>query len=100
MTLHSWFEQECGSERGCIERDETTGKPFWRNQLSDRRWAMADRETGARKRLAKLMARYPSLLAYVQTDPRGAALYVLRADLVESGEDIEQVYSSRGVAVY
>ncbi len=39
---------------------------------------MPDREKGARKRLAAIMARYPGFAAYVQTDPRGASLYVLR----------------------
>jgi hypothetical protein len=31
MTLHRWFEMECGDGRGCIERDETTNKPYWLN---------------------------------------------------------------------
>jgi hypothetical protein len=26
MTLHRWHELECGTDNGCIERDETTGK--------------------------------------------------------------------------
>ena len=44
-----------------------------------RRYPIADRETGARKRLAVIMARYPHLTAYVQGDPRGCALYILTA---------------------
>jgi hypothetical protein len=27
MTLNRWFELECGTDAGAIERDETTGKP-------------------------------------------------------------------------
>ena len=27
MTLHHWHEMECGTDNGCIERDETTNKP-------------------------------------------------------------------------
>ena len=38
-----------------------------------------DRERGALKRLAKIMApRYPQLKSYVQGDPRGASLYIMR----------------------
>ena len=36
-----------------------------------------DRERGAQKRLAKIMARYPGSIAYVQGDPRGASLYII-----------------------
>ena len=100
MTLHNWHEQECGSDNGVIERDETTGKPFWRavHGLS-RRFPIPDRETGAKKRLAKIMAAYPALTAYIQTDPRGASLYILRADDIPAGASIDSCYS-RGIAVY
>ena len=36
------------------------------------RWSIPDRERGAIRRLDKLMARYPGLRYYLQTDPRGA----------------------------
>lgn len=39
---------------------------------------LADRERGALKRLAKIMARYPGFSSYVQGDPRGCALYIMR----------------------
>jgi hypothetical protein len=39
-----------------------------------------DRERGAQKRLAMIMAKYPGWQAYVQGDPRGASLYI-RADV-------------------
>jgi len=29
MTLRRWFELECGTDTGAIERDEKTGKPAW-----------------------------------------------------------------------
>jgi len=110
MTLQRWFEYECGTEneRGtsfCIERDEKTEKPFMRvqymagNQWIDRRSPVADRESGARKRLAKIMAQHAHLVAYVQTDCRGCALYILRQQDVKPGENIDQIYN-RGVAVY
>lgn len=99
MTLHRWHELECGSEHGAIERDEATGKPYWRSASGHSRSSTPDREKGALARLAKVMARYPSLKSYVQTDPRGAALYILRPGDVPDGEDVSAYYS-RGVAVH
>lgn len=147
MTLHRWHELECGTDRGAIERDESTGNPYFVRQgnygwsvwcLADdgagktrasrktfptkdaaieymltvapsrepeirqvlyRRFPVPDRETGALKRLAAIMARYPQLSAYVQGDPRGAALYILRpGDVPEGGQ--ADAYYSRGIAVY
>lgn len=99
MTLHRWHEMECGTDNGCVERDETTGKTYWLNSMSGRRSPIADRETGALKRLAKIMAGYPNLASYVQGDPRGASLYILRESDVPAGEDPDSYYS-RGLAVY
>lgn len=98
MTLRRWFERECGIDGGCIERDDTTDKPFWLNSDTMRRWPIADRETGARKRLAAIMAKYPELTAYVQGDPRGCSLYVLTADQLSSEHDIDSTYT-RGIAI-
>ena len=56
-------------------------------------------ERGAQKRLAKIMARYPGYQAYVQGDPRGAALYILRPGDVPEGADVASCYN-RGIAVY
>ena len=98
MTLHAWDEAECGNDRGCIERDEETGKPYWTSAMSDRRWKIADRERGALKRLQAIMVRYPDMTAYHQSDCRGAALYIVRnADLPE-GCNIDSYYSI-GIAV-
>jgi hypothetical protein len=113
MTLHRWHELECGVEGYMpqstlsVERDgdEPDSKPFLRIQYPtrtgyvDRRWPCPDRETGARKRLAKIMTRYPHLKAYVQGDPRGASLYLLRPGDVPEGEDVSAYYS-RGLSVY
>ena len=99
MTLHRWHEMVCGTDRGAIERDETTGRPYWLNSMTGLRSPVADRETVARKRLASITAHYPALSAYVQGDPRGAALYVLRPDDVPAGEEAAAYYS-RGIAVY
>jgi hypothetical protein len=99
MTLHRWHELECGMDNGAIERDEETGRTYWLNSMSGKRYPTADRETGALKRLAVIMARYPGLSAYVQGDPRGAALYILRQGDVPEGKDADAYYS-RGIAVY
>lgn len=99
MTLHAWHEGECGNDYGCIERDEETGKAYTRHSYSGKRYPIADRETGALKRLAKLMAKYPTLSYYVQGDPRGASLYILRPGDIPEGKDVAAYYN-RGIAVY
>lgn len=122
MTLHRWYELECGdgNDHGSwsIERVEEG----WENENSVEREAknysqpylvhhshqapyrvtrhrIPDREKGAHKRLAKIMERYPTLRAYLQTDPRGSSLYILRPNDVPPGADVESCYN-RGVAVY
>ena len=99
MTLRRWHELECGVEGGYVARHEKTGKPFMVNPNNDRRYPTPDRETGALKRLAKIMSAYPTLTAYVQGDPRGAALYILRPGDVPAGEKADSFYSN-GIAVY
>ena len=90
MTLHSWAERECGTDYGCIERDEQTGKTYWLNSTTMRRFPIADRESGALRRVAAV-CKANSAHFYHQTDPRGAALYVAREPLTN------QNYSSVGV---
>jgi hypothetical protein len=99
MQLHRWHELECGVEYGGVERDETTGKCTWYDSRTGRRTPTADRETPALNRLKTIMGRYPTLGYYVQGDPRGAALYILRPSDVPAGESADAYYS-RGVAVY
>lgn len=99
MTLHRWHELECGDDYGCIERDEITGKAYWLNANTGRRSVIADREKGALRRLAAIMASYPELTSYVQGDPRGASLFVLRPGDVTEGKNAECYYSN-GIAVY
>lgn len=108
MTLRRWHDYECGTGEGqtqySIERDEN-GRPFMRVQRStrtgyiDQRWPVPDRERGALKRLASIMARYPALTPYVQGDPRGCALHLLRPGDVPPGGD-PSAYYSRGIPVY
>jgi hypothetical protein len=120
MTLHRWHELECGDgnahaswcltrgyKRGKSEslgfRYDDAGKPFIETHRHSENVArytpVADRERGALKRLGKIMAGYPGMTAYVQGDPRGAALYILRPGDVPEGADVESCYN-RGVAVY
>lgn len=115
MQLHSWHERECGTDNGCIERDETTGKAYWLVSHSMRRYPIRDMERGALRRLNYITkarnCRQPfatedgkiiwphSVSAYVQTDPRGAALYIIRPQDVPEGASVESFYS-RGICVY
>ena len=99
LTLHRWHELECGTEDQAVERDETTGRTYAVNTRTGRRYPTPDRETGALKRLAVLAAQFPALILYVQGDPRGAALYVVRRSDVPEGGNVAAYYS-RGVAVY
>ena len=106
MTLQRWFEKECGDSNDynswAIERDEQTDKPFMvvhpHSGGKSRRYPVADREAGARKRVERIMSFHPDLWVYVQTDPRGCALYVGRkADLI-AGMGLDCQYN-RGIAV-
>lgn len=116
MTLRRWYELECGIDGGCIERDDVTGKPRFIS-YTGRRWTVADRERGALRRLARIVAarndRVPPLRvimlpdraapdtvgSYVQPDPRGASLYILRPGDVPLGADPASYYT-RGICVY
>ena len=104
MTLHRWHELECGNERGeAVERDEQTKLTyltFDTGQNGKRgRTRIPDRETAALKRLAKIMKAYSGFASYVQGDPRGSALFLLRPADLADGRDIEDCYS-RGIAVF
>ena len=99
MTLQRWHELECGTERGGIERDERTNKCYWYDAKTGARSWAADRETGALRRLAIIMARYPQYRAYVQGDPRGASLYLVPVTDLAHGEQIDAIYS-QGLAIY
>lgn len=120
MTLHRWHELECGDSNNyaswCITRGnklldvggktnfrhDDNGKPYLEHHPYDgmvRYSLLPDRERGAQKRLAKIMARYPGFQAYVQGDPRGCALYILRPGDVREGASVDSCYSN-GMAVY
>lgn len=114
-TLQRWYELECGTDAGHIERDEKSGLPYFvpnypnggPSRLGSYR--VPDREKAAEKRLAGIIAArndrdyHPIIKTpvsyYLQTDPRGAALYILRPGDVPAGKDTGAYYS-RGVCVY
>lgn len=110
MTLRRWSERECNGE---VEVDVDTGKANAVHVSNvpgtdHQRWPIPNREAGALRRLSAIMARYPHLRAYHQTDPRGCALYVYKADALlsfwsrgcyDKPADIDSCYSSVGVAV-
>ena len=95
-----------------------------RISMTMKRYPIADRERGALRRLAVIIkvrnARVTGLnnaavdrhietncagclcsvvSTYIQTDPRGAALYIIRPGDVPEGADVNSYYS-RGICVY
>lgn len=129
MTLQRWHELECGDSNNygswCITRGtksapgkvgefvhDDDGLPYLEHQHYGRdiRGAgpqdyttytlLPDRERGAKRRLAKILTNYPHLTSYIQTDPRGCALHILRKSDLTCEASAEQVYNSRGIAVH
>lgn len=128
MTLRRWYELECGdgNEYGswAIEREDNgDGAPYMvrhhyrHGQGKDTvsRYRVPDREKGAIKRLQSIIGQRngrpcmrdgalhatdgKKLSYYLQTDPRGAALYILRPGDVPAGEDAHAYYT-RGICVW
>ena len=106
MTLHRWHELECGDgnaysswaiERGDDDIPYFVHHHYGRGKDYTTRHGIPDRETGARKRLFAILAKY-GLTAYVHGDPRGAPVYVLRPNDIPPGEDVGSYYT-RGIAV-
>lgn len=118
LTLHRWSEHECN---GAIQRDgdDGDGQPFWYNTFTGRKsHRVPDRERGALRRLKTIVDRVNlhvrhgvmpdgsgdpnrigALSYYVQGDPRGCSLYILRPGDVPEGQRADGYYS-RGIAVY
>lgn len=96
-TLRKWYELECN---GVIQRDEFDEVPYYYNPDTGKRiGTVPDRENGARKRINKIVNGVSGVSYYVQTDPRGAALYIIRPGDVPDGKDVDAYYS-RGICVY
>lgn len=95
--LRRWFEEECN---GTIQRDDTTEIPYRYAPDGGRQLGkVPDRETKARGRIAEIVATVPKADFYIQSDPRGASLYIIRPGDVPVGEDVEAYYT-RGICVY
>jgi len=83
LTLHRWHEQECGIDNGnggtvVISRGDEDGKPY--RSIHGRlghicTYPVSDLEAGAIRRVEDV-CKSLGLYYYVQTDPRGAALFV------------------------
>ena len=93
MTLQRWHELECGDGNEyaswSIERDPVTDKPYMvthPHKGNARRVKVADRERGALKRIAGIMAGYPALVAVDQGDPRVGALYLVERARIPEGK--------------
>lgn len=113
MTLSRWSEHECN---GNIRRDgdDGDGAPRWYYETATgeykRGWIIPDRERGALKRLARIVADCNARLtaegktanalveAYHQGDPRGVSLYLVRRADIPEGRSISEFYT-RGIAV-
>lgn len=105
ITLQRWGEGECGNSNDycswCISRDEETGLPYREthpNTGKSYRVRIADKEAGALRRLAAIVGARNArkaldadgmLIPYHQGDPRGCALYLVKAsDLVTKENQI------------
>ena len=95
--LSRWCERECGDDRGGIERDEKTGKPYWISSMTGKRFPIRDMETATRKRVDN-MVKAAGLTWYYQTDPRGCPLYIIREGDIPEGNPVDNYYTN-GVAV-
>jgi hypothetical protein len=85
-----------GVKTGKVFEYDDYGKPYLERHSNTENkpsyTLLADKERGALKRLAAIMAKHPKLTAYVQGDPRGCALYI--------GEGLTDTNYSNGIAVY
>lgn len=100
-TLQRWYLHEAGTDHGAIERDDETDKPrfYWEHKGKRYSRPVPDREAGALRRLANIMAKHAPLTTYIQTDPRGAALYILRPGDIPAGSRADSCYTN-GICVY
>lgn len=107
MTLTNWHIGQCGNSSAhsswAIVRDDETEKTYMEiipHNGNRYRVAIPDREAGARKRVEKILSKYPGLHYYVQTDPRGASLYVVEQKTLDLYQrPIDEIYN-QGVAVW
>lgn len=105
MILDRWHEQECGDSNNyaswAIEWDDAGEVPYravYPHNGKAYRTRIRNTYTPARGRIEAIMARYPELVAYIQGDPRGPALRIMRkADM--RGKPLDEIAPWAGVAV-
>lgn len=102
MQLRSWHERLCNED--IEERDDGSAWFTFHGASKSHAWRIPNRGAGAERRLAAIMAPHRCHLCYyVQTDPRGAALYIVsRVQLRRAGKkpaDLDSCYTI-GTAVY
>ena len=106
-TLQRWYEAECGADRPggsvAIERDPETERPFSvfypHTSNTVTRTAIPDREAAAKRQVERVLASYPGVRPFYQSDPRGAALYLYRPEDIPAGATVESCYSSFGLCL-
>lgn len=109
--LRRWHEMECNGE---IQRDgaDGEGKPrrFYETRAGVFRSPLncADRERGAIERIKNIVSSSNSRRGiprdkgnkfFIQRDPRGAALYIIRPGDVPEGQTVNSCYTN-GICVY
>ena len=97
-TLHRWDELLCGTAEGHVEHDEKTGKPWFVSARTGQRSPVPDRGAAAIRRLSAIMDAYPTLKACHQSDPRGAALWIVQKKDIPPRVHVSDCYT-RGVAI-
>lgn len=94
--LRHWAEDVCN---GLVEVDENGVAYRISSSYAElNKWKIPNQQTRALKKLDEIMNKYPHLIAYHQTDPRGCSLYIIPKKLL-GDKDISAYYSSIGLAV-
>ena len=108
LTLHHWAERCCNEDIETCDDGSAWVTPHY-GVGSGKPYRIQNREVGAFRRLAAILKPHTRRLTYYyQTDPRGAALYIIPlAKLREYAKrpgypvcTIDCCYSSVGLAVY
>jgi hypothetical protein len=99
MRLRKWKQLEVGTDGGHIERQENTNMPFWVRDDGSAWVKVADMEAEAMKKLEGIIGKHKRLTAYIQGDPAGVVLYIIRESDIPKGRNIEEFYN-RGIPVF
>jgi hypothetical protein len=111
MQLRRWYERECNEDIRVDDQGRAEVMVFKSMRGCAPLWYLPripNMEAGATRRLNAIMARHSRRCTYyLQTDPRGCALYVvplanLRAYRKRTGREtgLDCCYNSVGIAVY